>query len=779
MSASPAYSEPSSPEPLQHRLGVSRATALLFASTLFVSAFLLFQVQLIVSKYILPWFGGSASVWTTSMLVFQALLLGGYVYSHLVSTRLSKAAQTRLHLAFLSIAFLLLLIAWVLWPSPITPGPSWLPKSGSSPVAAVAATILVAAGFPFLVLSTTGPLLQSWFARLGGGVKTYKLYSVSNLGSLLGLLTFPFLFEPVLHMRTQSYLWCALFVFFLAGCGICAIKALAATGAEPSLADKETLPETRPNPLVYCLWFLLPACASSLLLATTNLLCQETTTVPLLWVLPLSIYLLTFILCFDHPRWYQRAVFHPLYAVSMLLTCAVLIYARFLLQLALLPILLFVTCMICHGELIRLKPGVKRLTTFYLAISAGGVAGGIFVAVVAPHLFTFFTEFQLTLGVSIVLLLTCLFLDPSSWIFEGDFRLPIFIMSAGLLAIYCAALWLPQIATHLKNIHFYTFALLGTCIVAVGAYLKPEAGTGSGFRFVQIPALAIAILTLIALGRSTRTPAGLYFSERNFYGTTRVFSDYRGKTLMHGQTLHGAQIAPPYDRGPTLYFGPSSGVGVVLQNHPSRTAGTGKLRVGVVGLGVGTLAVYGQPGDDFRFYEINPSIVKLSTGPNPVFTYLRDSAASVDVVLGDARLLLAEEVARGEKQKFDILILDAFAGDALPVHLLTREAFETYWQLINQANGVIAVNITSRHVNLLPVLQGAAEYFHADSVVKFNKGTGAYFNSCWVLLSRKPGVLNMPGLKQVFPPNAKRLSPQLWTDDYSNVMRLLQMHVPM
>ena len=754
---------------------VSRTTKLLFASTLFLSAFLLFQMQLIVSKSILPWFGGSAAVWTTSMLVFQVLLLGGYFYSHVISARLSAIAQTRVHLALLLIAFVMVVTLSFLWPSPITPGASWRPKAGGDPTRDVVAIILVAAGLPFFVLSTTGPLLQRWFARLGGGARTYKLYSISNLGSLLGLLTFPFLLEPALRMKTQGRFWSLLFWGFVAGCGMCAWQARNATEETQSTEDiASATVETQTTSLTYALWFLLAACTSSLLLATTNLLCQEVTSVPLLWVLPLSLYLLSFILCFDNPRWYRRSIFHPLFAISLFLTCAAFIVGNIWAPAILLPVLLFLGCMICHGELARLKPSVKRLTSFYLTISAGGAAGGIFVGIVAPHLFKFFTEFQLTLGASVVLLLVCLSLDPASWIFERDFRLPAALAGGTIITAYAGGLWLPGVPQLLARLRFYPIALLTGAIVVLSAYVlgRGQSSHKPGFRFVQVYVVCIAVLALGALYFSTQPSPAPYLSSRNFYGSVRVYRTRRGRILMHGRTLHGAQLDPPYDREPTTYYGKNSGIGIVLQNHPKRSISGESLRVGLVGLGAGTLAAYGRPGDYFRYYEIDPAVVKLSSGPQPVFTYLRDSAAQVDVELGDARLLLEQELTKGEIQKFDVLVLDAFSGDAIPVHLLTQEAFETYWQHLDPNDGIIAVHASSRHINLFPVLQGLCAYFHADAaIVDVNTAQDPFETSYWVLLARHPGALNIPGL----PPSGQmQIPPRLWTDDYSDIFRLIR-----
>ncbi|MGB7928067.1 MAG: hypothetical protein WCF61_07930, partial [Terriglobales bacterium] len=385
--------------------------AIVFGSTLFLSAFLLFQVQLIIGKYILPWFGGSAAVWTTSLLVFQMLLLGGYVYSHLVSERLSLKAQSNLHLALLFAALLLVVTLSLLWPSAITPGQNWKPSNRANPLWSVTLILLLSAGLPFFVLSTTGPLLQRWFAREGGNTQTYRLYAVSNLGSLLGLLTFPFLLEPMLHMTTQGRIWALLFSLFVVACGWSAWRARHGTGGA-ALPSKVADPPSHTTGIARVLWVLLPGCASALLLATTNLLCQEITSIALLWVLPLALYLLSFILCFDHPRWYRREIFHPLLLLGVPAFYVAVHFSLVTLEMAIVPLLLFVACMICHGELVRLKPEVQRLTSFYLAISAGGALGGVFVAVVAPLIFRFFTEYEVALGACVVLLLCCLFMDP-------------------------------------------------------------------------------------------------------------------------------------------------------------------------------------------------------------------------------------------------------------------------------------------------------------------------------------------------------------------------------
>lgn len=749
-----------------------------FAFTSFLSAFLLFQVQLIVNKRILPWFGGSAAVWTTSLVVFQLLLLAGYIYSHLVTTRLPLRRQFLVHGILLSIAAFTVIALSAVWPSAITPSLAWKPSQNEHPVANVCFVILVSTGLPFFALSTSAPLLQSWFSRLGYGNRAYRLYAVSNLGSLLGLLVFPFVLEPALGLTIQGRLWALLFCIFAAACWLCARLAGRGRAAVVQLSESPTWDSTPVARMNYLLWFLLAMCASSLLLATTNMLCEEVITVPLLWVLPLSIYLVTFIVCFDHPRWYQRAVIHPLFILALPLTCALLHSSQnqsFLMRLLFPLVLLFVTCMICHGELVRRKPEVQHLTAFYLAVSGGGAAGGIFVALVAPHLFTSFIEFELTLGLAVVLLFTCLFLDRSSWVFSGNFLLPAVGVTSAMAVAYAIGTWLPEIADLLNEIRFYPAALLIGAVVTMGAFVldRSAVSEGSSFRFVQLLAGVVAAASLVTLYYSVKPRPGLESSTRNFYGVVRVFRQGNARLLIHGQTTHGAQLDPPNQGVPVTYYGPDSGIGVLLRNHPKRSGWSSRMRIGVVGLGTGTLATYGHPGDSIRFYELDPEVVKLSSGEAPAFTYLRDSRASVTNVLGDARLSLEREEREGRSRQFDVLVLDAFSGDAIPIHLLTEEAFETYWNQLQSEQGIIAVHVTSRHVNLVPVLLGAAQHFHARASMTFSRGAGPFFDSGWFLMSKDPASLNISGLEAITVQYVYKVGPRLWTDDKSDVFRLI------
>ncbi len=755
----------------------SRWRTSVFVLTTFLSAFLLFQVQLLAGKHILPWFGGAAAVWTTCMLIYQLLLLGGYVYSHSVYSRLTGKRQVLVHLGLLISASLLVLVLSILWPSAVTPGASWKRIANGNPIIGVAAVIFVATGLPFFVLSTTGPLLQGWYARLGGGTHTYRLYAVSNAGSLLGLITFPFLLEPAFGLTSLGKVWSILFVCFAAGCALCGFWFRGAAEPKAFSDHPEILHPKSYRPISQILWFLLAACASALLLAATNLLCQEVTSIPLFWVLPLSIYLLTFILCFGNSRWYSRALFHSTFVLGTVVTCVPLVYGgQFSGQAAVLAITLFSAWMICHGELARLKPAVDELTSFYLTISVGGAAGGIFVAVISPVIFNTFIEFQLCLAGVVALGLICLVRDTESWIFDQRPYVPLAISVGMLLGGYAAYLSNTDLHNNLLRLRFYPAVVLVGFLAVSGSIIirKPSEPRNPGFRFVHLPVGLLLLLVFIFLYWSTLPLARITLSRRNFYGVIQVQHSKTGRILMHGRTLHGAQLNPPYERLPVAYYGPQSGIGLVLSNHPKRLANSGPLRVGVVGLGTGTIAAYGQPGDFIRFYEINPAMVDLSSGAQPLFSFLHDSRANTSVAVGDGRLLLENELARGEAQQFDVLVLDAFSGDAIPVHLLTKEAFDIYWQLVNTDSGLIAVHISSRHVNLLPVLSGIAKQYQAPLVVVDNIANDPFMTSSWVLLARRPESLSIRGLGPVIFPSQIESDCQLWTDDRSDVFRLLR-----
>ena len=696
-----------------------------YSLTIFLSAFLLFLVQPLIGKYILPWFGGTPAVWSTSMLFFQTLLLAGYAYSHKIVSKLSLRRQGRVHLVVLGVSLVLLLVMYFTWETPITPGTSWQPRGGDNPVPQILTILAVSVGLPYLVLSTTSSLLQAWFSRAYAKRSPYRFYALSNIGSLLALISYPFVIEPALSIKEQANLWSAGYIVFGLGCGYVALRLLRFPDPTASQNKRRSRPvdkgKSRPGVTHPWLWLTLSACASMLLLATTNQMTQDIAVIPFLWVLPLALYLLSFILCFANARWYSRWFFVGLFVVTFLY-CWVLVERNALhivIQLAVHASLLFVACMICHGEMVRLRPGPEHLTKFYLIISLGGALGGIFVGLFAPLLFNNFWELPLGLLICWVLLLVTWQIDKSSPLY-GKMFLSVVLMLA------LASAWLV----------FVTYNYI------------------QNFRMTTLEA-------------SRNFYGVLWVAERWFDGT-----DDSAYELGHGATRHGSQYTSESRRQePTSYYSEESGGGLTLLHYPRDEDG---LRVGVVGLGVGTLATYAHSGDVFRFYEINPEVIQLAEGAGGYFTYLEDTPASVEIVPGDARLSLERELAEGSPQHYDVLVLDAFSSHSIPVHLLTRESFQVYLAHL-EADGVLAAHIGNPHLNLQPVLAQLADYFGMKAVLIEAEGDGqARDDSIWVLMTRNATFLDQPEIVEHSLPvedSGGRL--RLWTDDYSNLFQIL------
>ena len=731
-----------------------------YAVTIFLSALLLFQVQLVIGKYILPWFGGTPAVWTTCMLFFQVLLMAGYAYSHLVATRLASRRQGLLHGALLAVSAALLVGQIALWGTPILPSADWKPDGSALPLARILAILTVGVGLPFFVLSTTSSLVQAWFNRMHPGRSPYRLYALSNAGSLLALLSYPFVVEPSLALRSQAMGWAAGYAVFAVLCGYLAVASARggarSAGASVLAPAQENVPapdaagapdgegvhggarpavahtivtgdrgeEVRPTRLVRTLWLVLPAMGSVLLLATTNRICGDIGVVPLLWVLPLALYLVTFIVCFDRPGWYIR----PAFVVAALVAAGGVAFVlfeptgtlTFLPQVAAYGFALLVGCMICHGELVRLRPPPQHLTAYYLTLAAGGAAGGLFVGVVAPYVFDRLWELYIGYWGTTAALVVAMLRDRRS------------------------------------------------CLNGPHGWL---------WRHVARTAVtAVAIASVLAVPhfdpQSVRR-------VRNFYGILRVTDenvddpDEHALVLYHGRIMHGSQLQDPeLRRRPNTYYTERSGAGLAILNHPARALGPdgrGHMKIGVVGLGTGTLAAYGRKGDTIKFYEINPAVVGLSRGSGASFTYLNDSPANIEIVMGDARLSLEKE----PPQQFDVLALDAFSGDAVPVHLLTAEAFKVYLKHL-APDGILAVHTSNTFLNLDRVVQTAADYWNlwyiaVDSPIDKE---GVYM-ATWMLLTRSDDVLNAPDILMTFT-NAPVEPARLWTDDYSNLLEVLR-----
>jgi hypothetical protein len=763
-----------------------------YALTIFLSAFLLFQVQPLIAKYFLPWFGGTPAVWTTCLLFFQVLLLGGYSYAHVLTSRRTSRGQDKRHLLLLAFSLVLLASLGHVWESPITPGAAWVPAHSHDPRWRLLELLAISVGVPYFVLSTTGPLLQAWYGRVAPASSPYRLYALSNLGSLGALASYPFIVEPAMTLRTQARVWAWGYVAFALCCAFCALQMASGQAAKEARSRElgATQPEGDPAAIppgkgLCTLWVSLAACASLMLLATTNRICQEVSVIPFLWVLPLSLYLLSFILCFHSERWYVRGVFHPAFALAILMACLVLYRgprSNVLAQIGIYSFALFACCMVCHGELARLKPSAPHLTRFYLWVATGGAAGGIFVALLAPWLFRGYWELHLGLWGSALLLFLVLARDRNSWLYHGHPALPV------LLVVGAALLLEGIVFAANPRVLFRDWRLLLLFLVALALVakvsLRKRAPTTlqSRSRWAQFCAAAALAILGGVLFLNTRQKA--IAASRNFYGVLSVVEinahnpELDAYKLMHGPVVHGIQYRSKSLRDlPTTYYSRQSGVGLAILNHPRRRAlrpEDGHLRVGVVGLGVGTIAAYARPGDYFRFYEINPDVVRFSQ--EGYFTYLRDCAGRVDVVLGDARLSMKRELEKGQPQQFDVLALDAFNGEAIPVHLLSQEAFEVYLRHLRTADGILAIHVSNFYLDLRQVVWKAAEHFGlAACWIHSSREEPLSGESDWILLAENPALLKIPAIaKASSPQNEYNASLRLWTDDYSNLFQILK-----
>jgi hypothetical protein len=680
-------------------------------ATIFLSAFLLFLVQPIIAKLILPRFGGGVAVWATCLVFFQLALLLGYLYAHAI-VRCDRHGRWRAaHIALLSASLLAL---------PIVPRADGPALAGLGPSVQVIALLVVTIGLPFVLLATTSPLLQAWLA---GGLATqraaawrdpYRLFVISNLASLAALLAYPWGIEPWLGSAMQARVWSWLYAGYVVLAAVIAWRARAhdvRAPVQPQAASQ--LPRTPLGRTRVMGWIALAALASYELVAVTNHLTQNIPSMPLMWVLPLVAYLLTFTLCFDGERWYRPRLFRGATLIAVVAMCWLLsdsaMANRLALQGTVFVIGLFVICMHCHGELARDRPPARQLTMFYLCVAAGGALGGALVGLAAPALLPGYFEVEI-----------------------------------GLVLVMLAVLWR---SSQRSRVWATACATVAVCAAATAAF------------------------------RYDRATGDVVAMQRNFYGVLRV-QEYGGKsagnelerTLVHGSILHGQQFLGDSRRTPTSYYVETSGIGRVLTALDDRP-----LQVGVVGLGAGTLAAYGKAGDRYRFYEINPAVADIA---RRYFTFLADSAAQVDVAIGDGRLLLQ----RPGEPRFDVLAIDAFSGDSIPVHLLTREAVALFFERL-LPHGVLALHVSNRHLDLRPVVariaadRGLQLAYVEDKV---EQGDGEQKSSSdWILLARDRAVLDLDLVRDgssELPDRAPAL--RLWSDDYSNIVQVMSLTRP-
>jgi len=751
------------------------------ALTILLASFLLFLVQPMLAKQILPWFGGSAGVWTICVTFFQVVLVLGYAYAHLLTHRVRGARQFGVHIALLCLSCLAL---------PVIPGAYWKSVHGVDPAWQILGLLATTVGLPYFLLASNAPLLQAWLIESSGPMvrnrSIYRLFGWSNLGSLVGLLSYPFAIEPHLSVRTQAWVWSAAYAVFVAGAVSYAWRCRRRPSSALVEPGRAMVSPSAPALRTYAFWGACSALGSVLLLAGTNQITQNVAAIPLLWIVPLSLYLLSFTICFEGRAgrgWYERRV----WLTPALLGTGAMAWALFAdhanlsthIALPVFAVGIFLGCMTCHGELARSKPDPAYLTHFYLSIAVGGALGGLLVGLVAPQIFNSYWEAPLALVALAALGLYCACAEsrgrPATlW------RVNVVVAFVGAVLILLLLGGLPP-SPALDPFTFpWTKILQGEARWGCAAALLLGAVLLQRYNLLRATALMTLLCVLSFDWSYYRNLAGnTRFWERNFYGTLRVNESTYGREkirrLTHGVILHGSQIIDGPQRDvPLTYYGPSSGIARAIESE-QRTA-PGAIRIGSVGLGTGTLAAYARPGDLFRVYELNPAVLEIA---HRQFTFLKDSEARVETVLGDARLSLEDALQRGEfarpEQRFDLLSLDAFSGDAIPMHLLTREAFATYERVI-KSDGVIAFHLSNRYLNLAPVVGQIAHEagFQAVLVADRPPVSSLYTASDWVLVTRNAGFLRQPEIESSSTSIAPRNDARAWTDQYANLFQVLK-----
>jgi hypothetical protein len=696
---------------------------LYYTVPIFLSSFLLFQVQPITGKYLLPLFGGSSAVWNTCLLFYQCLLVCGYLYAHMI-TRQKIRFQVFFHLLLLVFVLLIMSFLSSRWGTPIMPQPVLDLSSLGSPVIQIFLVLTASVGLPFFLLSATSTLIQSWFSRVNNKKSPYSFYAVSNTASLVALVSYPVFFEQAWPINRQAWIWFVIYTGFTLSIIWTIFKVNQScpgkindhdSGTNP-LMDKEGFVsnESKPGFRSYLYWISLSAAASVMLLSVTNRISMDIAPVPFMWVLTLSLYLLSFVLTFVNIRMNSQKLWLVLLTTAL---CAAWIClkleGRFDVAANILihSFVLFACCIFCHSQLFYSKPHPLHLTSFYLAMACGGALGGLMVNIFAPAFFKGFWEFHFGL-------------------------------------IYCAMTAIIALFGQ-KIFKQYYFRLSGIILL-------------SFFLF----------LISIDLVSNIRESKG---ACRNFYGLLQlehsIVNNVRITKLFHNSIMHGLQFSKdPYRYEPTSYFIKESGVGLAFGFHPNRQSGK-SINAGAIGLGIGTLAAYGRQGDDIKFYEINPDVIRLASKTR-WFSYIGDSQANIDVVFGDARLSLENELESSALHHFDILVIDAFSGDSIPVHLLTKEAFDLYFAHLKK-DGIIAIHISNRYIDFEPVFQAVVKHFDMKGIV-VETLKKKHYNSKWVLITRNNAFLADPHVDSAGRGLKKSKEIKLWTDEYNSLWQVLK-----
>lgn len=691
----------------------------IFSIAIFLGSFLLFQIQPIIGKYILPWFGGTSFVWITSLLFFQLLLLAGYFYSYLI-TKLPFRKQVIIHLIVTALGILATIITFSIWPSPLTPDLSWRLPDTFPPGVQVLHALTISVGLPYFILSITSTLLQRWFSNLYHKKTPYTLYSISNIGSLLGIATYPFLIEPTLTIHQQSFIWSGTFIIFLLILCFASVLTFNKSKDRKNKGFQNLLPQKFDKKQSLA-WLVLPGISSIILLSSTNQLTQTVAPIPFLWLLPLGLYLLSFIICFDEKHLYKGRIYAYIFLLGIPVSFCLLIGAiliGIIPELVLYTVLLFSAFMLCHGELYNLRPKPESLNLFYLYVAFGSAIGGFIVAIIAPILF-----------------------KGTSW----EFLLGLFL--ASLVAIFALK--------HDENSLLSRFDFLS----------QKEISVFLTFVFCTFFIL-MGILNFIIQMRSS---VGIW---RNFYGTLRVTRQTIDKQtifcLINGKIIHGCQYnSLDLRHKPITYFGEKGGLGMAIASIHEKKK---HLNIGIIGLGAGTIAAYGQHGDSIRFYELNPKDVEIAQN---YFTYLKDSKADIAITVGDGRLSMEKELKEQGGRNYDLVVIDAFSDDGIPFHLLTKDAFAVYQKHLAR-DGIIAIHISSTYLNLKPPMIQLAKYYKLNLVIIDGKADEFNTRSNWALFSANKKLLATPSIQKAKINLTKQPTIKLWTDNYSNLFQLLQ-----
>ncbi len=727
---------------------------LLFALTIFCSAFLLFQVQPMISKFILPWFGGSPAVWTTAMLFFQCILCAGYIYAHALTRLPSRQLQAGIHV--------ILLLCGGLLAGSILPSASWKPTGDEIPALQVLLILAASIGLPYFCLATTGPLVQHWFSHTTATGSVYRLYALSNIGSFAALLSFPYLLEPWFDLQQMSRWWTWGFILFVILCLPIALgwKQQSNTNSTTSASHQHDQDSSTITGWMRLRWLSLPALASLIFIAATDQVSHNIAPEPSLWIATLGLYLLTFVLTFDHPRWYRPALTAVAAMVGLFVTVGrkeIPSWFNFEWEYGVSEMrlmhyaVLFLVCMMCHGELYRQRPrNTRYLTEFYLWMSVGGACGGLFVTLFATHFFNEYHEWPIALILSILLAFSIL---RREW--AGTSSLTDYSSTSPMS--HTEPIW---IANPTKQRYIGI-----ACIATLSLYLfiedPLEWRPGSPTDYVSIP----------------------LEQSRNFYGTVAVTErqypkhpELNYRVFFSGQITHGLQFQSPELRHqPATYYSQQSGVGETFSYLHQNDK---PLHVGLIGLGAGTLANYARSQDRFDFYEINPEVVRVAQKWFDNLSTIKTHDLSI--ILGDARLQMERLPAT---TLYDVIVLDAFTGGSVPIHLLTQEAFQIYKSHL-KPNGFIAINITNAYLNLYPVVKAQAQALGLGYRNKFQDIDRDHLirrNQYFIMTNDQPYLKNYPSVNRILRneqgqvigiENRDRPGLRLWTDQFSSMHQI-------